>query len=318
MTPLWKRIVTYTPLTLVIIVVLGAVLGDDGDPEIPATAASTDASTTTSTSGTSPKNTSSPTSSSNPPTSLPEGSESASVVSVIDGDTIRVDYVGGSNESVRLIGINTPESDECYGPEASTALSVLVDQQNVVMARDVSNRDQFGRLLRYIYLPDGTFVNLVMVRQGYALAREFPPDTSQADVLAAAQAEAEAESLGLWAEDACGTPVDANLIITHVEADAPGNDNENLNGEWVEITNQRLSSTDLTGWVLKDESASHRYNFPSSFILDTGADVRVLTGCGTDTTTSLYWCSGGAVWNNSGDTAFLLDPSGNIHAQYGY
>ena len=182
MTPLWKRIVTYTPLTLLIIVVLGAVLGDGGGSEIPAAAtpATTEVvegPTTTSTSGTSPTNTSSPTSSSNPPTSLPEGSESASVVSVIDGDTIRVDFAGGSNESVRLIGINTPESDECYGPEASAALSVLVDQQNVVMARDVSNRDQFGRLLRYIYLPDGTFVNLVMVRQGYALAREFPPDT---------------------------------------------------------------------------------------------------------------------------------------------
>ena len=86
----------------------------------------------------------------------------------------------------------------------------------------------------------------------------------------------------------------------------------------VEITNQGSSSTVLTGWVLKDESATHRYNFPSGFLLDAGADVRVLTGCGTDTTTSLYWCSGGAVWNNSGDTAFLLDPSGNIHAQYGY
>ncbi len=318
MTPLWKRIVTYTPLTLLIIVVLGAVLGDDGDPEIPATAASTDASTTTSTSGTRPTNTSSPTGSSNPPTSLPEGSESASVVSVIDGDTIRVDYAGGSDASVRLIGINTPESDECFGPEASTALSVLVDQQNVVMARDVSNRDQFGRLLRYIYLLDGTFVNLVMVRQGYALAREFPPDTSQADVLAAAQADAEAEQLGLWAEDACGTPVDANLIITHVEADAPGNDNENLNGEWVEIANKGSSVTELAGWVLKDESASHRYNFPDQFVIDPGAEIRVYTGCGNTTTTSLYWCSGGAIWNNTGDTAFLLDPNGNIHDRYAY
>ena len=79
---------------------------------------------------------------------------------------------------------------------------------------------------------------------------------------------------------------------------------------------------DLKGFRILSMSewrkTSHRYNFPSGFLLDAGADVRVLTGCGTDTTTSLYWCSGGAVWNNSGDTAFLLDPSGNIHAQYGY
>jgi hypothetical protein len=44
----------------------------------------------------------------------------------------------------------------------------------------------------------------------------------------------------------------------------------------------------------------------------------VHTGCGTDTTAGLYWCSGGAIWNNSGDTAFLLDPNGNIHDRYGY
>ena len=240
------------------------------------------------------------------------------VVSVTDGDTIRVDHAGGLNDPVRLIGINTPESGECFGPEATTALKTLVADRNVIMVLDVSQRDQFERLLRYIYLLDGTFVNEVMVRQGFALAREFPPDTAQASVLADAQAQAKADGLGLWAADACGTPVDANLTITHVEFDAPGNDNENLNGEWVDITNQGTSDTATTGWVLKDESASHRYNFPADFVIVAGSDVRVFTGCGTDTNTSLYWCSGGAVWNNTGDTAYLLDPNGNIHDQYAY
>ena len=209
--------------------------------------------------------------------------------------SIRVDHAGGLNDPLRLTGINTPESGECFGPESTAALDSLVDGETVIMIRDVSDRDQFGRLLRYIYLNDATFVNEVMVRQGFALAREFPPDTAQASVLAAAQAQAETERLGLWAADACGTPVNANLIITHVEADAPGNDNENLNGEWVEITNLGSSVTELAGWVLKDESASHRYNFPNQFIIDPGAEIRVYTGCATDTTTSLYWCSGGAV-----------------------
>lgn len=189
------------------------------------------------------------------------------MVSVTDGDTIRVDHAGGSNDPLRLTGINTPESGECYGPESTVALDSLVRGKTVIMIRDVSDRDQFGRLLRYIYLNEGTFVNEVMVRQGFALAREFPPDTAQAIVLAAAQAQAETERLGLWAADACGTPVDANLIITHVEADTPGNDNNNLNGEWVEIVNQGSSGTEMAGWVLKDESASHRYHFPSQFVL---------------------------------------------------
>jgi hypothetical protein len=51
-----------------------------------------------------------------------------------------------------------------------------------------------------------------------------------------------------------------------VEADAPGNDNDNLNGEWVETANQGPSETELAGWVLKYESASHRYHFPSLFV----------------------------------------------------
>ena len=74
----------------------------------------------------------------------------------------------------------------------------------------------------------------------------------------------------------------------------------------------------MSGWVLKDESASHRYLFPSNFIFGGDTTIRVFTGCGTDTTTELYWCSGGAVWNNTGDTAFLLDSNGNIHDQYPY
>lgn len=74
----------------------------------------------------------------------------------------------------------------------------------------------------------------------------------------------------------------------------------------------------MGGWVLKDESATHRYNFPSGFALGVGAEVRVFTGCGSDSATELYWCNSGAVWNNSGDTAFLLDKNGNIHDEYPY
>ena len=68
-------------------------------------------------------------------------------------------------------------------------------------------------MLRYIFVYDGIFVNEVMVRQGLAIAREFPPDTARADVLAAVQQQAETEGRGLWAVDACDTPVDANLWI---------------------------------------------------------------------------------------------------------
>jgi micrococcal nuclease len=74
----------------------------------------------------------------------------------------------------------------------------------------------------------------------------------------------------------------------------------------------------MQGWVLKDESSRHRFFFPDGFILEPQTTVRVRTGCGRDTDQPLYWCNGSAVWNNAGDTAFLLDPSGNITSFYEY
>ena len=59
--------------------------------------------------------------------------------------------------------------------------------------------------------------------------------------------------------DVCGSATGSEMRIVHVEADAPGNDGENLNGEWVDIENMGTQLVDLTGWIVKDESASHRY-----------------------------------------------------------
>jgi len=162
-------------------------------------------------------------------------------------------------------------------------------------------------------------LNAVLVEDGLALARAYPPDKAMVEVLSAAESTARDAGRGLWAPDACGQAAPSALRITHIEADAPGNDNDNLNGEWVEIHNAGTEAADLTGWVLKDESASHRYHFPDGFPIDVGAVVLVFTGCGNDTSDELYWCErGSAVWNNSGDTAFLLDPSGNTvhHRSY--
>jgi micrococcal nuclease len=217
-----------------------------------------------------------------------------------------------------LIGINTPESGECYADEATAALTEMVLDEQVRLTSDVSDRDQFGRLLRYIWLEDGAFVNEVMVTGGFALARAFPPDTEYEDRLDVAEQEAKDAGRGLWAEDACGIPSDAEVRIVDIRYDAPGNDNENLNEEWVDLENRGNDPVDLTGWVLKDETASHRFNFPNGFTLDGGTEVRVFTGCGTDSALELFWCNGRAVWNNDGDTAFLLDANGNIADEYSY
>jgi micrococcal nuclease len=245
------------------------------------------------------------------------GGVAAVLVSVIDGDTLRV-LVSGRSEPLRLIGMNAPEQDECLAAEATAYLASLAEGGDLTLIGDVSDRDQYDRLLRYAWVGD-VFLNEALVRSGLAIARRYPPDLAYADLFDQAQADAQQAGLGMWATDACG-PVTANaMVIVHIEYDAPGDDNQNLNGEWVTFRNDGPGPIDLGGWVLKDESASHRYTFPTGFVLFTGETVTVYSGCGQDTSKNLYWCNkGSAIWKNDGDTAFLLNPSGNISTHLTY
>jgi micrococcal nuclease len=242
---------------------------------------------------------------------------SATVLFVIDGDTIEV-FLEGRNDRLRLLGIDAPELGECGYHEARSALVDLVDGIDVRLEADVSDRDQFGRLLRYVWVGD-VLVNEVLVSQGAAIARRYPPDTALAQRLETAQTEARAAARGLWSEDMCGPVASMSLEISAINYDAPGDDNLNLNGEWIEIANVGAVRVDLTGWAVKDESSTNRYLFSRGFGLDPGVTVRLHTGCGADTATAIYWCNtGSAVWNNSGDTVFLLDPAGNIALSRSY
>ncbi len=256
-----------------------------------------------------------PPSSTRPPASPTNGGrgDRAPVVGVTDGDTLTVE-LAGREEDVRLIGINTPESGECFAAEATAALTDLVAGREVRLVRDESDRDQFDRLLRYVFVGD-TFVNRRLVEDGFALAYRYEPDVARADELDAAQASAEAAGRGLWAPDACGR-VDSDagsVVIGELVADPPGDDTLDANAEYVVIRNAGPDEVDLTGWGVKDETASHRFSFPVGFTLPAGGSVTVHTGCGTPSATDLFWCNeGSAIWNNDGDTAFLLDPDGNI------
>lgn len=126
------------------------------------------------------------------------------VVRVIDGDTFEID--GG--ERVRLIGVDTPESVkpdapvECFGKEASEYLKSLIEEKEVRLERDRTDRDRYARLLRYVYLGD-TFVNEHIVREGYAESVAYKPDTAQQAIFDRAEAVAKTDRRGRWAEGAC-------------------------------------------------------------------------------------------------------------------
>lgn len=127
----------------------------------------------------------------------PAHGERALVAAVIDGDTIEV-QMGGQDWRVRYILINAPEAGEPFGPAATAANRALVAGETVMLVKDVSETDRFGRLLRYVYLADGRFVNAELVRQGFAQLATFPPDVTQEAAIRAAQQEAMAAGRGIW------------------------------------------------------------------------------------------------------------------------
>ncbi|GAB3416905.1 lamin tail domain-containing protein [Haloparvum alkalitolerans] len=102
---------------------------------------------------------------------------------------------------------------------------------------------------------------------------------------------------------------DAALEVAAINADAAGDDRENLNDEYVVFENTGDEAIDLSGWTVEDE-AGHSYAFPDGFTLEAGARVTLRTGSGTDTDTDLYWGAGSPVWNNDGDTVILSDDDG--------
>lgn len=118
------------------------------------------------------------------------------LVRVVDGDTLDV-RINGTEETVRLIGVDAPERGECYSDEATEALSELVAGADIELTVDTSARDRHGRLLRYV-LADGQHVNAELVLRGAAVARDYPPDTARSDELQDAESAAREAGRGLW------------------------------------------------------------------------------------------------------------------------
>ncbi len=133
-----------------------------------------------------------------------------SVRRVIDGDTIVVD-MDGTKETVRLIGINTPETVDprrpvqCFGKEASLKASAVLSDTRVRIETDPSQgeRDKYGRLLAYVFLADGTSFNRMMVSEGYAYEYTYNTPYKYQQEFKQAQKEAQASAKGLWAPGVC-------------------------------------------------------------------------------------------------------------------
>lgn len=271
------------------------------------------------------------------------------VTRVVDGDTVEIAYPNGTADTVRLIGVDTPEvhsentPDEFEGvPEteagrnclerwghraSSFATDRLADRQ-VTLRFDpnLDRRGYYNRLLAYVVVGGKTF-NYRLVEQGYA--RVYDSDFSERQRYAAAEAAARENRLGLWActtvsnETATGTTTptrtasESGLVVTEIHADAEGTENENLNDEYVVFENRGEASLDLSGWTVSD-AAGHTYTFPDGATLAAGATVTLHTGSGSDSSTDRYWGRTSAVWNNGGDTVTVRYANGSVVLERSY
>lgn len=131
-----------------------------------------------------------------------QSSELVKVVRVVDGDTIDVE-INGKTEPVRYIGIDTPETVDprkpvqCFGIEASKKNKELVEEKMVRLEKDITDRDKYNRLLRYIWVDD-MLINQVLVEQGFAKSYSYPPDIKYQTKFDEAERKAREDKLGLW------------------------------------------------------------------------------------------------------------------------
>lgn len=133
------------------------------------------------------------------------------VVKVVDGDTIKIN-INGVEETVRLIGINSPETVdpdkpvECFGPESSDEMKNLLSGQKVRIEKDPTqgDRDKYGRLLAYVWREDGLFINQYMVEQGYAREYTYMGKPYQYQKqFKASEIFAQRQMIGLWLPGVC-------------------------------------------------------------------------------------------------------------------
>ncbi|MGH8914094.1 MAG: thermonuclease family protein [Acidimicrobiia bacterium] len=239
----------------------------------------------------------------------PERLESSLVTRVNDGDSIVVD-VAGEEVEVRLVGINSPESDECFYQEAADHLSDLIEGNTVEV--EVTGTDQFGRTLGHVWLDDSS-LSFEQVAAGLAIATSPGEGETRSDELMAAEEKAFSDQVGLWGRDVCG----ASGPLPDVSIDGPGSrfdpagpDQDVLDEEWVRLESRDMA--DLGGWTVRDESSAHRCSLPEGHVMAPGGDFDV-------TSSDPCWDPGQTpVWNNGGDMALLLDPAGRVVARHRY
>jgi micrococcal nuclease len=228
------------------------------------------------------------------------------VTKLVDGDTIRL----SSGEKVRLLNIDTPEVGQYLHDEATARLKELIGNMSVTLEPDRTDKDKYGRLLRYVYA-NGTMLNLQMVREGFARSYYIAPDDRHLPEIIEAEKKAKDELTGIWRYDNITGAFCVWLYTKH--PDPKGRDEDDLNGEYMVFRNSCNHTQSMSGWTLSAERGN--YTFPD-FTLGAKKLVTVHSGSGVDNSTDLYWGSAKPVWKNSDDTLKMFNADGVMALDY--
>lgn len=249
---------------------------------------------------------------------------------VVDGDTLKIDW-SGKEESLRLIGVDTPETVHPTKPvqeggvEASDYSKSSLTGATVFVEVDVQERDQYGRLLGYVYLSDGTQYNAKLVSEGYAKIATFPPNVRWVDLFTYLQKDARDNGRGLWSPasenggvpqtrqpEPLTTPESPNEVTGHLnitEIDKVK--------EIVVIRNPSMDDVDLTGWKLTSVEGNQTFTFPVGYTLKSGGIVMIVSGPNAAAGEGVLIWSNKNMWNNEKpDPGILYNAKGEIDFQY--
>lgn len=260
-----------------------------------------------------------------PASSTPAGLTYCNVSHIVDGDTIDVNGCTDTGR-IRLVLINTPEINpgECFGKEASSFTSQKLLNRQVGLEKDKSDKDSFGRYLRYVWV-DGELFNERIVKDGYAELAVYPPDLKYQSRIAEAQQNAKSAARGLWptcgSVGVPGTPTpQQSATPTSTPSPTPqgtATPTPTVTGSCSSATAQITAldkvlevvtisgSGNLTGWYLISVRGNQRFDFPNNFTLSGSVLVKSGIAAFPNSSSQLWWTSANQ-WNNSEDDDAVL------------
>lgn len=228
----------------------------------------------------------------------------STVSRIIDGDTIEL----ANGDKVRLVGIDAPEKNQPYYKEVISQLKIL-EGKSVRMEKDKTNKDRYGRYLRYIFLGDN-FINLELVQNGLAYVYIVNPDKKYEKEFLDAEAVARANGVGVWKKSKY-----TGCIEVKIHYNAKGEDDKNLVDEFFTLKNLCNEEILATNWTVRN--TFNLFRIPN-FNLEDGSVIKIISGEGKNSKLEIFLSSARPIWNNKGDSLYIRDNYGAIIASESY